>query len=83
MEEYNARLQALGDIRYLEDVAKKDRELFSTINDIILQKPMFEAIIRPHLEGIYLPERYKISKTIAQFAERYDIPILYSNAAFI
>ena len=83
MEEYNARLQALGDIRYLEDVAKKDRELFSAINDIILQEPMFEAIIRPHLEGIYLPERYKISKTIAQFAERYDIPILYSNAAFI
>lgn len=77
-EEYNQRIKKLGNIKYIEDVEKLDNELYRTIQTITNEEKMFEGIMRPNIEGIYLPKGYKISENIAKFAERYQIPILYA-----
>ena len=45
--------------------------------DTTSKEKMFEGIMRPNIEGIYLPKGYEITENIAKFAERYEIPILY------
>lgn len=77
LEEYNKRIQKLGNVRHIEDVERLDNELYKTIQTITSEEKMFEGIMRPNIEGIYLPKGYEISKSIAKFAERYQIPILY------
>ena len=78
-EEYNKRIQNLFNIHYIEDIKELDAELYKTIREITGKEKMFEGIMRPHIEGIYLPKGYKISNDIAVFAERYRIPILYAQ----
>ena len=77
LDEYNQRIQKLGNVKYIEDVEKLDNELYEAIQTITSKEKMFEGIMRPNIEGIYLPKGYEITENIAKFAERYEIPILY------
>ena len=81
VQEYNTRIQNLYNynVHYIDDIKPLDEELYKTIKNITGEEKMFEGIMRPHIEGIYLPKGYEISYNIAIFAERYQIPILYAK----
>ncbi|MBQ2984651.1 MAG: hypothetical protein IJD57_07650 [Candidatus Gastranaerophilales bacterium] len=81
-EEYSKRMQKLIDngAKYLEDVEKIDPELYGLIKKIPQDYSMFEGIMRPDIEAIYLPKDMEISQRIARFAHDYDIPILKTDA---
>ncbi len=81
-EEYSKRMQKLIDngAKYLEDVEKIDPELHGLIKKIPQDYSMFEGIMRPDIEAIYLPKDMEISERIARFAHDYNIPILKTDA---
>ena len=63
-----------------QEVNRKITEFYNAIKTVISENPIFESIMRPNIEAIYLPKGMKISENVASFAERYDVPILFKDA---
>ena len=79
-EEYNVRLDKLKNLTHIDDIETVDKEFYNAIKSVISENPIFESIMRPNIEAIYLPKGMKISENVACFAERYDVPILFKDA---
>ena len=79
-EEYNVRLEKLKNLTHIDDIETVDKEFYNAIQTVISENPIFESIMRPNIEAIYLPKGMKISENVASFAERYDVPILFKDA---
>lgn len=79
-EEYNIRLEKLKNLTHIDDIETVDKEFYNAIKTVISENPIFESIMRPNIEAIYLPKGMKISENVASFAERYDVPILFKDA---
>lgn len=79
-EEYNVRLDKLKNLTHIDDIETVDKEFYNAIKTVISENPIFESIMRPNIEAIYLPKGMKISENVASFAERYDVPILFKDA---
>ena len=79
-EEYNVRLEKLKNLTHIDDIETVDKEFYNAIKTVISENPIFESIMRPNIEAIYLPKGMKISENVASFAERYDVPILFKDA---
>ncbi len=80
--EYVKRMQNLIDngVKYLDDIKEIDPELHALVKSIPQDYSMFEGIMRPDIEAIYIPKNMEVSERIARFAHDYDIPILKTDA---
>ena len=76
-------MDKLKNLTHIDDIETVDKEFYNAIKTVISENPIFESIMRPNIEAIYLPKGMKISENVASFAERYDIPILFKDATYV